>query len=94
MRREMQAEGYDGLAAYHVGVPFRIVMFRDELRLNPRITARGAQHFCHLDTPLGPRRKIVAYSNVSFEHETTSGGVSTGFVRGREACLFTDLLNP
>ena len=85
---------FPGLAAPHVGVPLKIVLFGDKLLLNPVIRAKKGESWCEVRPPLGGEPVRIHYHKwMDVEYQLSDGGISSLIIVGeKEACAMKMLL--
>ena len=84
-----------GIAAYHVGVPVRLVLYEGELLLNPHIHAKEDNSTCWVREPLSDGvREMLYYRVLIVRYTTSSGGDGQLEARGGAACLLMALMFP
>lgn len=82
------------VAAPHVGVPLKLILWHGTLLLNPRRTsASGGQQWCEVQHPSSGQAVRVWYDkHTSVEYETVNGAMRALEVSGNESCELAFLL--
>jgi hypothetical protein len=95
MRAEVHRMGGIGLAAGSVGVPLRILWFKDHAMLNPRLVSESVQTLqCTVrEAPTQPPRKVRHPKYLRTEYETENGVLKTMDLAWDEACVMYALIH-